>query len=73
MVVLDPEWASSSDGTGKRAEAKAVTAALLQQGAQLVDRWHLGSGVQCVVCPPDAAAGWMARGLHMVSPAWVLR
>ncbi|KAL0037338.1 hypothetical protein WJX79_002876 [Trebouxia sp. C0005] len=64
-VILDPELTAE--------ESSRMHEAVKAGGGQVVGGAYLGSGATHVVCHPQAAVKWLAMGLSIVSPPWLLR
>ncbi|KAL0052588.1 hypothetical protein WJX82_004383 [Trebouxia sp. C0006] len=65
QVILDPELTAE--------ESSRMHEAVKAGGGQVVGGAYLGSGATHVVCHPQAAVKWLAMGLSIVSPPWLLR
>ncbi|DBA82718.1 TPA: hypothetical protein ACH3X1_006950 [Trebouxia sp. C0004] len=64
-IILDPELTAE--------ENSRMHEAVRAGGGQVVGGAYLGSGATHVICHPQAAVKWLAMGLSIVSPAWLLR
>ena len=63
--MLDPHLPPSTEN--------AVRQALAALGVAVCEARHLGSGAGCVVCAPERAGEWLARGVDVYSADWVVR
>ncbi|KAK9811392.1 hypothetical protein WJX72_003160 [[Myrmecia] bisecta] len=64
-AILDPDLSAG--------DADRVHEALQAGGGCLAKGAYLGTKATHVICHPEAAPRWMAMGISIVSPQWILR